>query len=70
MTTTAHIYLGLLSVNLIRRIEHTKEAPQLIAMLGQWHMFLCDSTHGKRFCASYLDQVSAALRGENLTQFK
>jgi hypothetical protein len=70
MTTTAHTYLGLMSANLIRRIEHTKDAPQLIAMLGQWHMALCDSKHGKRFAASYLDQISATLRGENLTQFK
>ena len=70
MTTTAHTYLGLLSANLIRRIEHAKDAPQLIAMLGQWHMALCDSKHGKRFAASYLDQISAILRGENLTQFK
>lgn len=68
MTTTAHTYLGLLSANLIRRIEHTKDAQELIAMLGQWHMALCDSKHGKRFAATYLDQISATLRGENLTQ--
>lgn len=68
MTTTAHTYLGLLSANLIRRIEHTKDAQELIAMLGQWHMALCDSKHGKRFAATYLDQISGTLRGENLTQ--
>jgi hypothetical protein len=68
MTTTAHTYLGLLSANLIRRIEHTKDAQELIAMLGQWHMALCDSKHGKRFAATYLDQISATLRGEILTQ--
>jgi hypothetical protein len=64
MTTTAQTYLGLLAADLIRRIEHSKDAAQLQTVLGQWHMALRDSKHGHKFATIYLEQISATLRGE------
>jgi hypothetical protein len=67
MITTAHTYLGLLSADLIAKIERAKDAPQLMAMLGQWFMALRDSKHGKRFASVYMEQTLATLRGDNPT---
>jgi hypothetical protein len=66
MTTTAHTYLGLLSAELIMRIERAKDAPQLMAIVGQWHMALRDSKHGHRFASDYLEKTLATLRGEDV----
>lgn len=64
MTTTAHTYMGLLSADLIRRIERAKEAPQLMAILGEWFVALRESKHGQRFASAYMEQILASLRGE------
>jgi hypothetical protein len=68
MTTTAHTYLGLLSADLIRRIERAKDAPQLMAILGQWYIALRDSKNGKRFASAYMEQTLTTLRGEHPTK--
>jgi hypothetical protein len=61
MTTTAQTYLGLLSAQLIQRIEQAKTAAQLMAVAGHWNMALRDSQQGKRFAGPYLEQVKSAL---------
>jgi hypothetical protein len=63
MATTAHTYLGLLSADVIRRIEHSRNAEQLMSVVGHWHMALRDSKHGKRFAEPYLEQVKTSLAG-------
>lgn len=68
MTTTAHTYLGLLSADLIHRIERAKDAPQLMAILGQWYIALRDSKNGKRFASGYMEQILTTLRGEQPTK--
>lgn len=64
MTTTATTYLGLMAADLIHRIERAKEAAALRSVIAQWHMALCESKHGNRFAAPYLQQVTAALAGK------
>jgi hypothetical protein len=64
MATTAHTYLGLLSAEVIQRIERAKDAAQLMAVVGHWHMALRGSKQGNRFAAPYLEQVRRALNGE------
>jgi len=66
MTVTAQTYLGLLAADIIRRIERTKDAEQLMNVLGQWHMALRDSKQGHRFAAQYMQEITANLRGENI----
>jgi hypothetical protein len=65
MTTTATTYLGLLSADVIHRIERAEGAAQLMAAVGPWHMALRESKHGNRFAGPYLDQVTAALTGRD-----
>lgn len=64
MTSTAHTYLGLLSADLIHRIERAKDAPQLMAVVGQWYIALRDSKHGYRFASGFMEKTLATLRGE------
>lgn len=64
MTSTAHTYLGLLSADLIHRIERAKDAPQLMAVVGQWYIALRDSKHGHRFASGFMEKTLATLRGE------
>ena len=64
MTTTATTYLGLMSANVIHRIERADSAAQLMSEVGPWHMALRESKHGNRFAGPYLDQVTAALTGK------
>ncbi|MBY0572482.1 MAG: hypothetical protein K2P84_02275 [Undibacterium sp.] len=65
MTTTAQTYLGLLSADLIRRIEKSKDAPQLMAIVGQWYIALRESKNGQRFASTYMEQALAVLRGDD-----
>ena len=64
MNATAQTCLGLLSADVVRRVESAKDAAQLNAVLGHWHMALRDSRQGPRFAAAYVEQIGAALRGE------
>lgn len=61
MTTTAHTYLGLLSAEVIHRIERAKDAAQLMTVVGHWHMALRDSKQGTRFAGPYLEKVKRSL---------
>ena len=64
MSITAQTYLGLLGADVIRRIERAENQVQLMGSLGHWHMALRDSKQGHRFASVYMEQVSAALRGD------
>ncbi|MFZ6771976.1 hypothetical protein ACO0LB_04585 [Undibacterium sp. SXout7W] len=64
MTVTAQTYLGLLGADVIRRVERAEDHVQLMGSLGHWHMALRDSKQGHRFASVYMEQVSAALRGD------
>ena len=66
MTTTATTYLGLLSADVIHRIERAKGAEQLMTVLGHWHMALRESKQGNRFAGPYLEQVTLALTGKGV----
>ena len=61
MVTTTQTYLGLLGADVIKRIERAKNAEQLMAVVGHWHMALHDSRQGSRFAAPYLEQVKTSL---------
>lgn len=65
MTTTATTYLGLLSADVIHRIERAKGAAQLMTVVGHWHMALRESKQGSRFAGPYLEQVTVALTGSS-----
>lgn len=66
MTTTATTYLGLLSADIIRRIERADNGAQLLTVVGPWHMALRESKQGNRFAGPYLEQVTAALAGKEM----
>lgn len=66
MTTTATTYLGLLSADVIHRIERAKGAEQLMMVIGHWHMALRESKQGNRFAGPYLEQVTIALTGKGV----
>lgn len=66
MTTTATTYLGLLSADVIHRIERAKGAEQLMTVVGHWHMALRESKQGNRFAGPYLEQVTHALTGKGV----
>ncbi len=66
MTTTATTYLGLLSADVIHRIERAKGAAQLMTVVGHWHMALRESKQGSRFAGPYLEQVTVALAGKSV----
>lgn len=61
MVTTSQTYLGLLGADVIKRIERAKNAEQLMAVVGHWHMALHGSRQGSRFAAPYLEQVKTSL---------
>lgn len=61
MTVTAQTYLGLFGGEVIRQVETAKDAPELMMVVGHWHMALHESRQGKRFAAPYLEQVKHAL---------
>ena len=63
MSITAHTYLGLLSAEVIHRIERAKDKAQLMMVVGHWHMALRESKEGKRFAGPYLEQVKVTLSG-------
>ncbi|CAL60695.1 hypothetical protein HEAR0484 [Herminiimonas arsenicoxydans] len=64
MISTTTTYLGLMSADMIHKIERAKEAAGLLSIAGQWHMALRESKHGNRFAGAYLDQVTNALSGQ------
>ncbi len=66
MISTTTTYLGLMSADMIHRIERAKEAAGLLSIAGQWHMALRESKHGNRFAGAYLDQVTNALSGQTI----
>ncbi len=61
MTITTQTYMGLLGADLIQRIERARDAGQLLAVVGHWHMALHASKQGGRFAQPYLEQVRKAL---------
>lgn len=64
MATTAHTYLGLLSAEVIQRIERARDGAQLMGVVGHWHMALCDSKQGARCAGPALEKVKRALFGD------
>jgi hypothetical protein len=59
LSVTARNYLGLLSVDIERRIDEAQAAAQLLSVLGQWHMALRQSKHGGAYAGQYLGLIEA-----------
>ncbi|MDR3391479.1 MAG: hypothetical protein P4L77_07040 [Sulfuriferula sp.] len=65
MITTANSYLGLMSMEIISRIQRCHTAEQLMAAVAHWHMALRESKIGAAFAASFLEQVKFELQNGN-----
>lgn len=63
LSVTARHYLGLLSVDIERRIDGAQDAAQLLSVLGQWHMALRQSKHGGTYAGQYLALIEAGFYG-------
>lgn len=63
LSVTARNYLGLLSVDIERRIDDAQDAAQLLSVLGQWHMALRQSKHGGAYAGQYLALIEAGFYG-------
>lgn len=66
MTRSAETYLGLMAVEVVRRIEQACDEAQLRSVLGHWHMAMRESKYGKDVASMHLEQVKASFRGENM----
>ena len=62
MVSTAQAHLGLLSFDVVARIERAGDAEALRGVVGHWHMALQDSRHGREVAGACLLDVRAALR--------
>lgn len=65
MITTANSYLGLMSTEIISRIQRCHTAEQLMAAVALWHMALRESKICTGFAADFLDQVKFELQSDN-----
>lgn len=63
LTATAETYLGLLSTEVVRKVQAAGDEDQLLRALGQWHMAMQASKHGREAAATCLEQIRASLRG-------
>lgn len=70
LSDTARNYLGLLSVDIERRIDAARDAAQLLSVLGQWHMALRQSKHGGAYAGQYLALIEAGFYGGALPDWQ
>lgn len=63
LTATAETYLGLLSAEVVRKVQAAADEEQLLRALGHWHMAMQASKHGRDAAATCLAQIKASLRG-------
>jgi hypothetical protein len=70
LSDTARNYLGLLSVDIERRVDEAQDAAQLLSVLGQWHMALRQSKHGGAYAGQYLAPIEAAFYGGTLPEWQ
>lgn len=63
LTATAETYLGLLSTEVVRKVQAAGNEEQLLRALGQWHMAMQASKHGREAAATCLDQIKTSLHG-------
>jgi hypothetical protein len=61
MITTANTYLGLMSAEVLSRIQRCHSAEQTLAAAAHWHMALRESKIGKVVAADLLAEVKAIL---------
>lgn len=60
---TAEAYLGLMAADVVTRINQSRDATQLLRVLGQWHMAMQASKSGRSAAESVLEKTRAALEG-------
>lgn len=60
---TAEAYLGLMAADVVTRINQSRDATQLLRVLGQWHMAMQASKSGRSTAESVLEKTRAALEG-------
>lgn len=65
LTHSAETYLGLMAVEVVRRVEQACDEAQL-SVLGHWHMAMRESKYGKGVASMHLEQINASFRGENM----
>lgn len=63
LIATAETYLGLLSADVVRKVQAAADEEQLLRALGQWHMAMQASRQGRTVAHTYLDQIKASLAG-------
>lgn len=68
LTATAETYLGLLSAEVVRKVQAAADEEQLLRALGHWHMAMQASKHGRDAAATCLAQIKASLRGAGAAQ--
>jgi hypothetical protein len=64
MKQTARKHLGLLSANLVTRIDRARDASEVVTVVGHWHMAVRESKDGRHFISDYMNKISAALKGD------
>jgi hypothetical protein len=57
----AEVYLGVMAADVVARVRQADDAPQLLRVLGHWHMALQDSKHGKAAAQALLEKTRATL---------
>jgi hypothetical protein len=62
MADAAQSCLGLLAADLLRRLERASDEPQLLNVLGHWHMAMRDSKRGREVVEDYLQQIKASFQ--------
>jgi hypothetical protein len=66
MIKSAESYLGLMGADLVRRVQKARDEPQLQAVLGHWHMAMCESKYGRAVASAQLAQIKACFGAEAL----
>lgn len=64
LTATAETYMGLLSADVVRKVQAAADEEQLLRALGQWHMAMQASRQGRTVAHTYLDQIKTSLAGK------
>jgi hypothetical protein len=58
---SAELYLGVMAGDVVARVRQADDASQLLRVLGQWHMAMQDSKHGKEAARALLERTRATL---------
>ena len=63
LIATAETFLGVMAGDVVARVRQAPDAVQLLRVLGQWHMAMQASKHGKESARVLLEKTKATLHG-------